>query len=174
MNDNEKNLINRLLKEKEYLICNSLYQKTYEYVQFVLENETLAKEEYKDLRTSTIWCSNKETIEIKLNMSIWNDERYRHLLKPTIFNINSLQIENNILLAEKYFISSFITINFLRRNTIMLKQLIEYLIEKEVELIVDDAKGGKKLNPILSASNTILKNNYGIDIKNIVTKGRNL
>lgn len=172
MNNSEKILIDKLLKNQEYLISESLYKRDYKFVKWVLENETLKTEEYRDLRTSNIWASNKNEIEKKLNLPFWIDERYIHLLKPTIFSINSLQITNNILLLEKYGISSFITLNCLRRNTIQLERLIEYLIENEIELIVE-TNAGKKLNPILSASNKILKEKYGIDIKNI-TKKENL
>lgn len=172
MNNSEKILINQLLKGQEYLISEFLYKRGYEFVKSVLENETLAKDEYKDLRTSNIWVSKKNEIETKLNLTFWKDDRYKHLLKPTIFSINSSQIKNNILLLEKYCISSFITINCLRKNTYDLEQLIEFLIEKEIELVVDDKKGGKKLTPILSASNKVLKEKYGIDIKNIRQRGR--
>ena len=172
MNNSEKILINQLLKGQEYLISEYLYKRGYEFVKSVLGNETLAKDEYKDLRTSNIWASEKNEIETKLNLTFWKDDRYKHLLKPTIFSINSSQIKNNILLLEKYCISSFITMNCLRKNTYDLEQLIEFLIEKELELIVDDKKGGKKLTPILSASNKVLKEKYGIDIKNIRQRGR--
>ena len=53
------------------------------------------------------------------------------------------------------------------------KKLIEYLIEMGIELIVDDNKGGKKLNPIFNATNKVLKEKYGIDMKNIEQRGRN-
>ena len=63
--------------------------------------------------------------------------------------------------------------NCLRRNNYSLKKLIEYLIEMGIELIVDDNKGGKKLNPIFNATNKVLKEKYGDDMKNIEQRGRN-
>ena len=106
------------------------------------------------------------------SLPYWNDSRYIHLLKPTIFAIKTKNIVDSISLLEKYEISEFITLNCLRRNTIELENLIEYLIENEIELIIDDKKGGRKLNPILSASNKMLKEKYGIDIKILKEKGR--
>ena len=67
MNNSEKILINQLLKGQEYLISEYLYKRGYEFVKSVLGNETLAKDEYKDLRTSNIWASEKNEIETKLN-----------------------------------------------------------------------------------------------------------
>ena len=44
------------------------------------------------------------------------------------------------------------------------------MIDNNLDLIVLDNKGSYKLNPILNASNTNLKNKYGIDIKSLSNK----
>lgn len=89
-----------------------------------------------------------------------------HLLTPTIFSITIKNIENNILLFEEYNISRFITTTSLRRNVNEQSLLFNYLIENNINLVIDG-----KLNPIINCTKKVLKEKYGIDIEKI-SKGK--
>jgi len=100
-----------------------------------------------------------------------NKPEYSHLLSPAIFNVSLKNIKVTIDLLEEYGIGKYITNRCLRRNVIQLRSLIEYLIENNIDLIIDKPSGGYVLNPILNASTKKLKETYLIDIKNLSSKG---
>ena len=153
--------INKLIKGKEYLICDKLYQKS-------VEDMPQCKDpKYKGLLTSTIWKSNSTEVEKILNMPQLKEEKYEHLLKPSIFVVSSKNILANIELFEKYKIDKYITINALRRNPNKQEVLLKYLAKNNIPLLEEDRKGGVKLNKILSASTTTLRNKYHIDLNKI-------
>ena len=106
-----------------------------------------------------------------MNLSYWNEEKYEHLLVPSIFSISISNIENGIKLLKKYGIDEYVTNKCLRAKTSTLEKLIQYLIDNGEELVVEDAKkGGYKLNPILSAEKGQLKKKYNIDLDKIEIK----
>lgn len=128
--------------------------------------EEWTKDEFRDLLTSNIWNSNYENIKEKLHLDCWKNPLYEHLLTPTIFSIKSEQITRNIEIFEYYKIENFITKSSIRINSEILVTLIEYLIENEISLVVDD-----KLNPILNTcEKRKLKERYGIDIKHLMER----
>jgi len=125
------------------------------------------KEEFKGLLTPNIWKSSYETVKQKIHMPLWNNDKYKHLLIPSIFAISANNITNSIALLETFKIGQYATNRCLRMKTSDIKNLIEYLIINKIDLIVDDDKGTKKLNPILSISKAELKDRYGIDVNNL-------
>lgn len=159
--------INELIKGKEYLICDKLYQKSVEEVEKILSMLQWDNPKYQGLLTSTIWKSNSTEVEKILNMPQLKEEKYEHLLKPSIFVVSSKNILANIELFEKYKIDKYITINALRRNPNKQEVLLKYLVKNNIPLLEEDRKGGVKLNRILSASTTTLKNKYHINLNKI-------
>ena len=175
MEKNQAQLINQLLKENriEHLISERLYMKGFNEVKAILEMPEWEDEKFKGLLTSTIWNSNATDVKNKLYLPYWNDSKYQHLLTPSIFGISIKNIESGITLLEKYGISQYITNRCLRRNQKEQESLIKYMIEKGIELVIDEKNGiDKKLNPLLNASSTELRKKYNIDIKKINNKYR--
>lgn len=110
--------------------------------------------------------------EIKniFQLSILQTEEYKHLLTPSIFQINLKNILPSIELFEEYGIGKYISNRCLRRNVELQRVFLRYLIDHNIELLVE-GKDSYKLNPILNASNSELKAKYGIDIKSLSSKG---
>lgn len=156
MSDTEK-----LLKE----------EKAYDYVKQILDMKEWKDEKFSELLTPTIWKNKYKTIQAKLNLKYQDNNDYQHLLVPSIFSISIENIEKKINLFEEYNIGKYITNRCLRRNINELRNLLEYMICNDISLIVDDSKGGLKLNPILNATNKEIKEKYGIDVKNLGKKG---
>ena len=195
MNNTEKNLILIQLKGKEYLINDYLFLKSYDEVKKILEMpewneerfqglltsniwnsnyETIQKvlqmpewneERFQGLLTSTIWNSNYENIVEKLHLSIWNNPKYEKLLTPTVFAIKASNILSNIQIFEEYSIEDYITTNSLRKNPIELRNLLKYLVDNNIDLVVD-----YKLNKIITATKKQMKEKYGIDMNMIMEK----
>ena len=222
--ESKKEVIDRLIKGKEYLKCNKLYNKSITEIKKILNmpqwnnpkfaglltsnilksnadevekilnmeqwkdpkfaglltsniwksnagevEKILNMEQWKDpkfagLLTSTIWTSNAGEIEKILNMPQWENSKYVHLLRPSIFAVASKNIESNIELFKKYGIDAYIANNSLRRNPQKQKILLEYLVKNNIPLLEDDKGGHFKLNKIINASNTVLRNRYHIDL----------
>ena len=95
---------------------------------------------------------------------------YCHLLKPSIFCVSVKNIKTSIPLFEEYGIGPYVTNNCLRRNVTFQRHLLEYLVTNGIDLLVRKPDGTYRLNPILSASSTVLKQKYGIDIKTLQGK----
>lgn len=129
--------------------------------------EEWKEEKFQPLLTSSIWLSNYKNIKTKLHFPYWDNDKYTHLLTPTIFVIKTEYIIKNISIMEKYHLEGFITINVLRKNSDELINLIEYLIENKVDLVIDE-----KINPILNCLPSKLKTKYGIDIKKLKEKDK--
>ena len=119
---------------------------------------------FAGLLTSSIWLSNAGEVEKILNMPQWENSKYVHLLRPSIFAVTSKNIESNIEIFKKYGIDAYITNNSLRRNPQKQKILLEYLVKNNIPLLEDDKGGHFKLNKIINASNTVLRNRYHIDL----------
>lgn len=122
---------------------------------------------FKNLLTSTIWNSNVKEIRKVLSMPELQCKEYKQLLCPTIFAINKKNILSNIELLKEYGIDKYITVSFLRKNVDKQRALIDYVISKEIDLIVEDNKGSYKLNPMFNYSSSVLKSRYGINMKEI-------
>ena len=163
MNNTEKELILSLLKGKEYLINDYLFLRSYEEVKKILEMKEWEEPKFQGLLTSTIWNSNYENIVEKLHLPVWNSHKYESLLTPTIFAIKSSNILENIKIFEEYGIEDYITTNAIRKNPIELRKLLDYLVENNISLVVDN-----KLNKVINATKKVMKEKYGIDIKYIM------
>ena len=118
---------------------------------------------FQGLLTPTIWISNYEGVVEKLHLSIWNNPKFQRLLTPTIFAIKSSNILENVKVFEEYGIEDYITNSSIRRSPIELKMLLDYLVENNISLVVDN-----KLNKIVNATKKQLKEKYGIDMKYIM------
>ena len=126
---------------------------------------------FKGLLTSCIWTSNVNEIRKVLSMPELQCEEYKQLLCPTIFAINNKNILSNIELLKEYGIDKYITVSFLRKNVDKQRALIDYMISKDIDLIVEDNKGSYKLNPMFNYSSSVLKSRYGINMKEIENEG---
>ena len=91
---------------------------------------------FKNLLTSTIQNSNVKEIRKVLSMSELQCEEYQQLLCPTIFAINNKNILSNIQLLKEYGIDKYVTVSFLRKNVDKQRALIDYMISKDIDLIV--------------------------------------
>lgn len=163
--------IDKLLCDKPYLICELVYERDIDFVKKVISMSEWKEERFRGLLTSNIWNSNYEEIKNILSMKEFSNTDYCHLLVPSIFNVSLKNIRLSIGLLKEYNIDKFITNRFMRRNVNLQRKLIEYMINKNIDLIVVNNKGKYTLNPILNASNTELKTKYGIDVKNLPNKG---
>ena len=193
MNNIEKELILSLLKGKEYLISDYLFLRSYEEIKKILGmkewedpkyqglltsniwnsnyediKKILEMKEWKELKfqrllTSSIWVSNYENVVEKLHLPVWNNPKYESLLTPTIFAIKSSNVLENIKIFEEYGIEDYITTNAIRKNPIELRKLLDYLVENNISLVIDN-----KLNKVINATKKDMKEKYGIDIKYIM------
>ena len=142
-------------------------------IKTILSMEEWKNPKFEKLLTSTIWNNNASNIKTILSMEELKDDKYKHLLKPSIFNISLKNISSNIELLKEYGIDQYITNVCLRRNVKTQRNLLEYLIENNIDLVVEGQNGSYKLNPIINATNSELKKKYGIDIKEIENRGKN-
>lgn len=153
------------------LLTSTIWNNSVANIKGVLNMPEWKEEKFEGLLTPNIWNSSKQDVSKKLGLEYWNDPRYRHLLMPSIFNDKLKNIKEGIELLEEYGISSYITNRCLRRNQKQQRVLIEYLVQEGIDLVVEDKNGiDKKLHPILSVSNTVLKEKYNIDIHTIMTE----
>ena len=44
------------------------------------------------------------------------------------------------------------------------------MVNNKIDLVVENMDGTKRLNPMLSASNTVLRKQYHIDVKSLIQK----
>ena len=95
------------------------------------------------------------------------DEKYKHLLVPSIFNISLKNLFDTIELLKVYEIDEYITNRCIRRNVELQRQLLDYMVKNNIDLLTKKKNGLYGLNPIINASNNDLKKKYGIDIKEI-------
>jgi len=169
MNDSEKKEIQKLLKNRAYLLCEALYARAFKQVKSILEMPEWKDEKFKGLLGSRLWLYKVEDIEEKIRLKCWKDKRYEHLLKMPLLNLTEKNIVEGIELLEEYNISQYVTTRCLRRDVGEQRSLIEYMISNNIPLVIKDYSDKRKqiLNPILNASTSVLKERYKIDIKNI-------
>lgn len=127
-------------------------------------------EEYKrhpELFTSTTLAQAKlEDIQELLNMECLNDKSFRNLLTSSIVANSKTMISKIpilIQMAEEYNIDNYLNTTFLLRSPSQNYALINYLIDNNIPLIIDE-----KLNPIFGKQPGILKKKYNIDIKELI------
>lgn len=149
-----------LLQNRQDLICNLMFERSEQEILKILKMKEWEDPKFAPLLTSTIWSSKAETIKEKLHLFYWNLPQYQHLLTPSIFAIKVDNIEKNILLFQEYGIDSYISVSCLRKNPNSQRVLLKYMVENDIPLITDE-----KINPMIIATNKVLKEKYRIDMK---------
>ena len=120
--------------------------------------------EHPELFTSTTLAYAKlEDIQELLNLSCFQNEKYKRMLTPSIVSNSKSMIKKMPILiemAEYYKIDDHINTNFLLHSPSQNYALINYLIENDNPLVINE-----KLNPIFSYQPGVLRKKYGINIK---------
>lgn len=153
------------------LLTSNIWQSNTKDIKEILNMEEWEDPIYEGLLTPNIWKSNPRDIKIILSMKEFQTDEYKHLLCPSIFNVSFKNIIPTIKLLEEYGIGKYITNRCLRRNVDLQRELLEYMININIDLVVEKSDGSYTLNPIINASNTDARKKYGIDIKNLNVKG---
>ena len=134
--------------------------------------EMINSKEYKEhpeLFTSTTLAHAKiEDIQKLLQMSYWNDIRYKDLLTSSVAAKSKQMITKLPVLfkmAEYYKIDGYLNTSFLLFSPSQNFALINYLNDNNMPLIEND-----KLNMVFGKQPGVLKKKYGIDIKEQMLK----
>ena len=154
------------------LLTSNIWRSNAKEVKEILEMSEWKEEKFQSLLTSNIWQSNAKEIKAILKMPEWKEEKYKHLLIPSIFCASTKNIRDNIELFKEYNIDNYIVNSCLRRNVKQQRVLLEYMIENNIPLFEEKKDGEYRLNTMISATNSVLKKKYGIDIKSIELKWR--
>ena len=125
--------------------------------------------EHPELFTSqTLAHAKIEDIQKLLEMSYWNDARYKNLLTSSVVAKSKQMITKLPVLfkmAEYYKIDGYLTTTFLILSPSQNFALINYLNDNNIPLIEND-----KLNKVFGKQPGVLKKKYGIDIKEQMLK----
>ena len=125
--------------------------------------------EHPELFTSTTLAHAKiEDIQKLLEMSYWNDIRYKDLLTSSVAAKSKQMITKLPVLfkmAEYYKIDGYLNTSFLLFSPSQNFALINYLNDNNMPLIEND-----KLNMVFGKQPGFLKKKYGIDIKEQMLK----
>ena len=125
--------------------------------------------EHKELFTSqTLAHAKIEDIQKLLEMSYWNDARYKDLLTSSVVAKSKQMITKLPVLfkmAEYYKIDGYLNTTFLILSPSQNFALINYLNDNNIPLIEND-----KLNMVFGKQPGFLKKKYGIDIKEQMLK----
>ena len=125
--------------------------------------------EHKELFTSqTLAHAKIEDIQKLLEMSYWNDIRYKDLLTSSVAAKSKQMITKLPVLfkmAEYYKIDGYLNTSFLLFSPSQNFALINYLNDNNIPLIEND-----KLNMVFGKQPGVLKKKYGIDIKEQMLK----
>ena len=155
------------------LLTSTIWKSNYESIKKTLNMPEWKEEKFQGLLTSSIWNSNYNDVKKKLYLPYWEENKYLQLLKPSIFALATKNIEKGIELLKEYGIDQYVTNNCLRKNPKFLKNLIEYLINNNIDLIAINPKTLEYgLNPILSCEKGKLKKKYNIDVEKIEKGGK--
>lgn len=92
---NKREEIDRLLVGKEYLKGGLLYCRSVDEVKGILELSYFDNPKYRHLLTSNIWQSNVSDIVNILSMKEWDDPRFKGLLTSSIWNYNADNIKKS-------------------------------------------------------------------------------
>lgn len=109
-----------------------------------------------------------------MKMPEWKDEKYSHLLQPSLFSISSKNIIPTIELFKKHGIDEYISNRALRRNIKKQSLLFEYIKKHNIPLVEEDKQGNKKLSKIINESNNNLKTKYHIDLDKLEREDRDV
>ena len=136
-------------------------------IQKMINSQEFKK--YPELFTSTTLAHAKiEDIQKLLEMSYWNDIRYKDLLTSSVVAKSKQMITRLPALfkmAEYYKIDGYLNTTFLILSPSQNFALINYLNDNNIPLIEND-----KLNKVFGKQPGVLKKKYGIDIKEQMLK----
>ena len=96
-------------------------------------------------------------------MPYWQDERYVHLLTPSIWGVSTKRIIDSILEYERLGLEKYIVPNSLRKSAWQIRALYNYCKAHDLEVVIDN-----KLHPIFAMSSSTLLEKCGIDLKYLV------
>lgn len=174
MKEYESQKIYELLKSinRLDLISQSLFRRSLNEIEKIINMPEWKNPKYEKLLTSNIWQSNYEEIQKKLNLPYWKEKKYLHLLVPSIFSLSIKNIEDGIELLKQYNLDQYVTNKCLRLKTDFLRNLIDYLIANNIELVTFNKRTQQYgLNQILSCEKGQLKKKYNIDVNKIEKGG---
>ena len=160
--------IQKILQSKEYQEHPEMFTSTtlahakLEDIQKIIQSKEY--QEHPELFTSEVLARAKlEDIQKLLQLPYWNDEKYERLLNSSVIaNSKSMlkKLPNLIRMAEYYEIDEFINFCYLKSSPSQNFALINYLLENNIPLIVNN-----KLNPLFLRTSGVLKKKYSIDLK---------
>ena len=165
--------IQEMINSKEYeehpelftsttLACSNIKE-----IQEMINSDEFKK--YPELFTSqTLAHAKIEDIQKLLEMSYWNDIRYKKLLTSSVAAKAKQMITKLpvlIRMAEYYRIDGYLNTSFLLFSPSQNFALINYLNDNNIPLIEND-----KLNSVFGKQPGLLKKKYGIDIKEQMLK----
>ena len=146
----------------ELFTSETLAHAKLEDIQEIINSDEF--KEHPELFTSTTLAKAKlEDIQELLNLSCFQNEKYKRMLTPSIVSKSKSMIKKMPILiemAEYYKIDDHINTNFLLYSPSQNYALINYLIENDNPLVINE-----KLNPIFSYQPGVLRKKYGINIK---------
>ena len=154
-------------KYPELFTSTTLANAKIEEIQKMINSKEF--KEHPELFTSqTISHAKIEDIQKLLQMSYWNDARYKNLLTSSVVAKSKQMITKLPVLfkmAEYYKIDGYLTTTFLILSPSQNFALINYLNDNNIPLIEND-----KLNMVFGKQPGFLKKKYGIDIKEQMLK----
>ena len=162
-------MIEKVLKMEEWkdekfrpLLTSTIWHANPEMVEKVLKMEEWKDEKFEHLLTA-IWHSSIEDIKKRLDLPYWSNPVYKNLLSSTIWAISIKRIEDIIQLFENLGLEKYIKISHLRKSSIQIKALYHYLIDHNIDIIIDN-----KLHPVFCFPPIVLKQKYGIELSKLV------
>ena len=154
-------------KYPELFTSETLAHGNIKEIQEIINSKEFKK--YPKLFTSTTLAHAKiEDIQKLLQMSYWNDIRYKDLLTSSVAAKSKQMITKLPVLfkmAEYYKIDGYLNTSFLLFSPSQNFALINYLNDNNMPLIEND-----KLNMVFGKQPGFLKKKYGIDIKEQMLK----
>ena len=99
--ESKEEVIDRLIKGKEYLKCNMLYNRSITEIKRILNMPQWNNPKFASLLTSSIWNNNAGEVEKILNMEQWKDPKFASLLTSNIWQANAGEVEK-ILNMEQW------------------------------------------------------------------------
>ena len=163
----------KIIKSDEFKAHPELFtSQTLAHAKLEDIQKIIKSDEFKahpELFTSTTLAKAKlEDIQELLNLSCFQNEKYKRMLTSSIVSKSKSMIKKMPILiemAEYYKIDDHINTQFLLYSPSQNYALINYLIENDNPLVINE-----KLNPIFSYQPGVLRKKYGIDIKVLMDK----
>lgn len=100
MNKYEKMLIDHKLKTRCNLKCNSLYEKDYNEAIKIINMAEWQDEHFKHLLNPLIWNHSYSDIKKILHLKYWKNPKFAHLLTPNIWRSNIKNIREILSMKE--------------------------------------------------------------------------